>query len=1667
MQLESYCSDYHQQWQNSGRSNNIKIKQQKKLTKLATHKLIQQNDFENTYNVPIAIVGMGVEVPGSNSTKEFHNNLLMNKSFNQKPPDHRFSDWWVKKSKQWLKEKNIKETSLGGYLPIPKFEGKNPLKIAPKDLIDVDPNQIRLYTVAEQALKQAQMQKQESLLANTCLLTGVMMDSEFFGREHSSLRFYCLIDDVLKLLKDKGVPEVIRQQIENQFLETSKDLVYHINQNSAVSGIDSVIGSRLAKNFNIRGGSYAFDAVCASGLLQIDHALKLLRSREKDAVLVCSSTMAMTTAVMDCYNSITGGWVNGTAKPFDKNRSSFTLGEGAAALVLRRLDDALKDGQKILALVHASGISCDGTSTQMLQPTKDTCKQAVLNAYHELGDFPPFVSHIETNGLGTPISDQVEMEIYSEVYTHPHRPPVTLSGLKGAIGHLKVSSALVNTVKATLGLQNRVIYPTCGLENEDPFLANNQLQIFKEANTSFTVPDDELRFTAVSSIGLGGINAHIILSETYKSAIEKPHKEENGPSATSPLSLTGRTYPAKLIDGSPLLRGQKLGDQWRLNYQNKFGEFLKLFPQAEQMQNFVFDLEGFKKWIPSIYLEELQGFAQASETPFEKVIWIHGFLNTLITDFGACCGFVLPLTNGAVVHGGSLDIPFVNQKSNDLLTRSICEFKTETNIKFISLSILGCLFPFAGLNEKGISVSVSTGSKNSKTLSDGRAIFFVVRQILETAENFEQAIQCIRSAPISGAWIILLNSDTDHQSAMIEVNGTNVDISFNNKLTTTNHFQLLENENPREDSILRLKRLQELAQNSFEEMSDLLMILEDQFDLQRNRQTKNATANTLNRYNSGLSFLFRIDFKQAFVSYKEMPSGKGPFYGFQFSDNSCANQHQASTHQGLIPQLVSWQEVLGTSNDSLPFQPINKSELTLIFWRRLEDLDIEIITKENFVLIDCLGYELDLAKSLKIFEKKVSWFRAHPEITHRIIQLHLWGLDEEVTLRSKSQNISSLFSMSRAFYLSLLKELELEKNIQFDFYALRSHFAFNETTYSKAILLNTEYKDWFVSYKRCFPILKIPSQIEFEPHAQPMQKENFHPSVYLLTGGLGGIAFEVIQKLAEINKLNQFIVIGKTRLEPNLPAKNKEEFFKAELKANPTLKIKDLATQWEKLEKANRYYHKVTQIQSADIKLSYLPCDLLNTQEIQSCLLQIKQNWPRIDCIIHSAGIDHSKLFQNKTHEQFQTVLNTKTTASLEFFEGISQYLNTDNIQKIFLFSSISAEIGNIGQTDYAAANSFYKGLAVQLGQKFINAKIRNLLWPAWAQIGMATHSAESSLRERGFKFLEPQWGINYIIKSLQSDENNFYDIITKELEDFSTRDACFVKNNTVVTDLQMLDNNKEQFLFCKQTRGLEKVFREHWIDHIPTLPGVFWLEGISEAFAMKNSDGTILIDNIEFIKPFKNLDCSNQNLYFSFNKINPRSWFFTGEAAQTNNKGNLLCPNDIFTKGTISINGSKSNQKLSLSKLETIQWKCAHFIYDTLANTFNGFLGPRFQVLKEIHIINDNELYLKAHKESQANFAFILDGVNQGLTAFPELQALTTFDYLPHAFKGTQISIANSNNSDFIIHLKKINFNPVILNYEASIFDSSTGYLVVKIENVLHRTTIKELQTGAFYETT
>ena len=244
-----------------------------------------------------------------------------------------------------------------------------------------------MFKVVEGSLRQAQIIDRKDILQNCALLSGVMIDSEFYSKAEVSIRLMVLLDVVEKVVREfqkelsSNRLEIFVKILRDQLLNSVRNQIYFINQNSAVAGIDSILGSRTAKFFNLQGGSYAFDAVCASGLLQIDHAIKLLRTNEKSAVVVASSTMALNPAVLDIYNQLTGGWISGASRPFDQNRSSFTLGEGAASLVLMRLDDALKENLNVLALLHSSGLSSDGTTNQMLQPSQETFKLAVDRAY--------------------------------------------------------------------------------------------------------------------------------------------------------------------------------------------------------------------------------------------------------------------------------------------------------------------------------------------------------------------------------------------------------------------------------------------------------------------------------------------------------------------------------------------------------------------------------------------------------------------------------------------------------------------------------------------------------------------------------------------------------------------------------------------------------------------------------------------------------------------------------------------------------------------------------------------------------------------------------------------------------------------------------------------------------------------------------------------------------------------------------------------------------------------------------------------------------------------------------------------------------------------------------------------------------------------------------------
>lgn len=509
-QLEEYSEEYFNEYFNeTSKLFKRKIKE---------HKRYETNPVsKDTYNEPIAVVALSVRLPGAKNTQDFHNNLLAGKSFITEPTKNR---WPFEQYRNLNSEGKWKTaTYYGGYIEPLNEKEKLGWKIPPNILPSIDPNQFRLFSTVREVLEQSKILNAEERLINTSIVCANMMDSDFLFEEHKSVRF-----NYLKYFIENSCSEYdksTREKIVSQFFDRINNQLHTMGQDNSVSGIDSMLASRVAKFFNMRGGSCSVDAVCASGVIALDHAINALRAEQVSAVVVCGSSMGMSAPLHCSYHDLTALSKNNSLKPFDKDRDGMLLGEGSVALVLKRLSDAQAEGLEILSIIHSIGISNDGTSAQMTSPVKETAAIAIKSAKEKIPNRNAIVEFIECHGSGTVVGDRIELENIKEIYTSNK---TYIGSVKSSIGHLKAVSALSSLAKVILSLKNNVIYPTVNHINPDDFLLNNKdkiaVPVQPEAYKSSTP------FAAVNSMGLGGVNGHVILSK-YKAEVDNNEVKNN------------------------------------------------------------------------------------------------------------------------------------------------------------------------------------------------------------------------------------------------------------------------------------------------------------------------------------------------------------------------------------------------------------------------------------------------------------------------------------------------------------------------------------------------------------------------------------------------------------------------------------------------------------------------------------------------------------------------------------------------------------------------------------------------------------------------------------------------------------------------------------------------------------------------------------------------------------------------------------------------------------------------------------------------------------------------------------------------------------------------------------------------------------------------------------
>ncbi|WP_131777542.1 SDR family NAD(P)-dependent oxidoreductase [Legionella cherrii] len=312
-------------------------------------------------------------------------------------------------------------------------------------------------------------------------------------------------------------PNEYYAQLEKSGFSNEELSVYSITGN-----VSNLIPGRVAYTFDFKGPSISVDTACSSSLVAIHYACQSLKNREIDYALAGGVNVLLLPESNITLCKAKALAPDGYCKTFDELADGYARAEGCGVLFLKRLSDALRDKDNILAVIKASAVNSDGRSAGLTVPNGKSQEEVMMKALSQTDLSASDISYIEAHGTGTSLGDPIEVHAINQVYGKEHSQdnPLYLGAVKTNIGHLESAAGVASVIKTVLSLQKKKIYKLLHFKKLNPHihLGDTLLALQKiDWNTG-----SKLRCAGVNAFGFSGTNAHVILQEFPKPAEQKP-----------------------------------------------------------------------------------------------------------------------------------------------------------------------------------------------------------------------------------------------------------------------------------------------------------------------------------------------------------------------------------------------------------------------------------------------------------------------------------------------------------------------------------------------------------------------------------------------------------------------------------------------------------------------------------------------------------------------------------------------------------------------------------------------------------------------------------------------------------------------------------------------------------------------------------------------------------------------------------------------------------------------------------------------------------------------------------------------------------------------------------------------------------------------------------------
>ncbi|HEY9772538.1 MAG TPA: SDR family NAD(P)-dependent oxidoreductase [Planktothrix sp.] len=280
--------------------------------------------------------------------------------------------------------------------------------------------------------------------------------------------------------------------------------------------LGSVLAGRLAYTLGAEGPSIVVDTACSSSLVAVHTACQSLKNNESDCAIVGGVNIILAPQVTINYCKANMLSADGRCKTFDASADGFGRGEGCGVVVLKRMSRAVRDGDRILAVIRASCINQDGASSGLTVPNGVSQEKLLRAALHQGGLAPSDIDVIEAHGTGTPLGDPIEVNSLGKVFseTQIEREPLVIGSVKTNIGHLEAASGIAGLIKVVLSLEKETIPPHLHFSVANPLIDLERIPaVVPASKLPWCRRPGRTRRAGVSSFGLSGTNAHIIVEE--------------------------------------------------------------------------------------------------------------------------------------------------------------------------------------------------------------------------------------------------------------------------------------------------------------------------------------------------------------------------------------------------------------------------------------------------------------------------------------------------------------------------------------------------------------------------------------------------------------------------------------------------------------------------------------------------------------------------------------------------------------------------------------------------------------------------------------------------------------------------------------------------------------------------------------------------------------------------------------------------------------------------------------------------------------------------------------------------------------------------------------------------------------------------------------------------